>query len=547
MDSDTPSPVGPPRRAALLAALLPLAIGCEVVPPEPEILFTDVTAAAGIVAHHRLPPAGLTNIVDSNGGGAAFVDLDGDGWLDLLFAAGPRSPDPGADPSRHGGLRAFRSLGQGRFEDATARWGLPPRGSGVAWAAADIDGDGDRDLYLVDDGPNRLFENTGEGVLRDISSTAGVADPGCGVGAVFLDIDADHDLDLYVANYVEFDPRRPAQFRAGAYPGPLAWPAQRDRLYRNRGDGSFEDVTGPSGIGAFAGRAMSVTAADLDSDTDPDLYVLNDATPSFVFLNDGAGRFVEAGRRVGLALGAGGRASAAMAIGFGDLDGDGHLDVSVSDDQAASIFTRVAPGRYRDRAGESGMIELTRDCVGWSHNLLDVDRDGDLDIFTVTGGLTSPLPQPDLLALNSGKGVFTNAAPRAGPYFTTSRTGRCSVAGDYDNDGDQDLFITTLHDTPVLLRNDSPGNPGWITLDLVGRRNRDAFGARVIVEAGGRRQVAEARCPTTFLGQDDPRLHFGLGPGVERVDRLIIVWPDGTREERRDLVARRIVVVRKGE
>ncbi|MAE70800.1 MAG: RNA-binding protein, partial [Gemmatimonadetes bacterium] len=362
----------------------------------PAPLFTDVTVEAGIDARHSLPPAGITDIVDSNGGGAAFVDLDDDGWLDLLVAGGTRSPDPDADSARHGGLRAYRNQRDGSFEDVTEAWGLPPEGTGIAWSAADFYGDGDRDLYLVDREPNRLFENLGGGELRDITARGGVGDAGFGISVAFFDMEGDGDLDLYCANYLEFDENPPSQYRAGAHPGPLAWPAQADLLYRNRGDGTFEDVSGPSGIAAVAGRAMSVTAADLDEDRDQDLYVLNDATPSYVFLNDGYGRFVESGARCGLALGRGGRPVAAMAIGIGDLDADGHLDVTVSDDVAGSVFTRVAPGVYEDRAGRSGLPELMQNCVSWGHNLFDADRDGDLDIFTVNGGLTTPIPQVDV-------------------------------------------------------------------------------------------------------------------------------------------------------
>ncbi len=195
--------------------------------PRPAPLFTDVTVAAGIDAHHSLPPDGITNIVDSNGGGAAFVDVDGDGWLDLLVAGGARSPDPGADPARHGGLRAYRNLHDGRFEDATESWGLPRDGTGVAWAVADFDGDGDRDLYLVDYGPNHLYENLGGGELRDITDRAGVGDARFGIGAVFFDMDGDGDLDLYCANYLEFDESPPSQYRSGPIPVPLPGPLRR--------------------------------------------------------------------------------------------------------------------------------------------------------------------------------------------------------------------------------------------------------------------------------------------------------------------------------
>ncbi len=526
------------------------AAGCRcseppAAPPPPPVArgpaFTEVTARAGIAHRHRLPAAGLTNIVDSNGGGAAFSDLDGDGWLELVVVGGPRSPQPGADPQRNGGLALYHNRRDGTFEDVTTRRGLPRDGSAVAVAVGDVDGDGDRDLYLVDDGDNRLYENTGGGRLVDVTARAGVGEPGCGVSAVFFDRDGDGDLDLYVANYVVFDRTRPEHFRASAYPGPLAYPPQADVLYDNRGDGTFSDVSAATGVAGMAGRGMSVTAADLDEDGDTDLYVLNDATPSFVFVNDGSGRFTESGLLSGLALGRSGEANAAMAIGVGDVDGDGRLDVTVSDDRAGTVYAHVHPGLYDDRAEQSGVAGLTREGVSWGHALLDFDRDGDLDLLTVNGGLNRAEPQRDVLLRNRGDGTFEDASPDGGPWFSSRHPGRGSALGDYDNDGDLDVVITHLDDAAALLRNDTPGDPGWLTLDLVGRHGRDAFGAVVTVEAGGRRQVAACRCGTTFLGQDDPRVHLGLGPGVDRVDRLQVRWPDGRELRLEGVRARQIL------
>jgi enediyne biosynthesis protein E4 len=522
--------------------------GAELPPLPPRSAsqrFTDVTAAAGVQAFHRLPTPELTNIVDAVGAGAAFADLDGDGWLDLVVLGGPRSPATDRRRAEHGGLRIYRNLRNGRFEDITRRSGVPRDGTAVAVAIGDIDGDGHRDLYLVDRGPNRLYRNLGTAVFDDITRKSGVGDPRFGIGAIFFDMDRDGDLDLYLANYLEFDPSDTHYFSPDGFPSPLAYNPQPDVLYRNRGDGTFEDVSSSFGIGDHVARGMSLAAADFDDDGDTDVFVANDATENFLFVNQGGMRFSEEGFVSGVAMGENGEQTSAMAADVGDVDGDGQLDLAVSDTAFGALYRRVSPGFFVDEGMQFGVGVLCGQFVSWGQNFLDFDNDGDLDLFVVNGGLHHLVGWQDLLLRNDGAGRFEDASDDGGRYFQERHVGRGSVTGDYDNDGDIDLFVTNLQGRPTLLRNDASGDHSWITLDLVGTELRDPVGTRVELQAGGRTFIAEHRFSTAYLGQSDPRLHFGLGE-VDSVDRIQIRWPDGTLQTLTGTPTRRILRIQEG-
>jgi len=506
-----------------------------------------VTRAAGIHARHRLPAAGLGNVVDAMGSGAAFADLDGDDWLDLVVLGGPKSPQSTGGESKGAGILVYRNLRNGRFADITEASGIPSDGTGVAVAIADVDGDQDRDLFIVDRGRNRLYLNRGDAVFEEATDRAGLGDALFGIGAVFFDMEGDGDLDLYVANYLEFDPSQTAYFAPDGFPGPRSYSAAPDVLYRNQGAGSFEDVSSSSGIASLMGRGMSVAVLDVDDDGDADIFVANDVTANFLFLNNGEGGFSEGGLLAGVAIGGSGEETSAMATDVGDVDGDGQLDLAVSDTAFGALYQRVRPGFFVDQVMTSGIGPVSAQYVSWGQNLLDFDNDGDLDLFVANGGLHQVVGWEDLLLRNVGGGRYQDASLDGGPHFTTRQVSRSSITGDYDNDGDIDLFVTNLDGEHVLLRNDAADDASWITLDLVGRGARDPFGARVEVDAGGKTMVAEARCPTAYLGQSDPRVHFGLAAGVEIVEEIRIVWPAGGVHVLQDVPTRQIVVVREKE
>jgi len=515
------------------------------LPPSEGTGFVEVAEAAGLSASNRLPSDRLTNVVDSLGGGAAFSDLDDDGWPDLVVLGGALSPDSSPEGRENGGVHLYRNRGNGVFVEMGGRSGIPTDSTAVAVAVGDVDGDGDRDLFLTDRGPNHLYLNRGDGTFVERSEEAHLGDPRFGAACVFFDMDSDGDLDLYVGNYLNFDPGENAFYAPTGFPGPLAYEAESDILYRNDGTGRFEDVSEESGIAALQGRAMSVAASDFDEDGDVDLFVANDATENFLLLNDGSGGFTEAGSKAGLAFGDMGERTSAMAAEVGDVDGDGFLDVTVSDTAYGALYIRQAPGRYRDFSMQAGVARACGRFVSWGQNLFDVDADGDLDLFVVNGGLHHLVGWQDQLLLNDGSGKFEERSDDYGAHFREAEVGRASITADYDNDGDLDVLVTRLAGSVRLLRNDTPGDFGWITLDLVGARSRDPLGARVEVESGGSRQFAVLRCRTAYLGQSDSRLYFGLGEGVGEVDRITITWPEGEVQTLEDVPARRVLRIQR--
>ena len=495
----------------------------------PRDIFEDVTLSAGIDFVHQFCHRRIANIVLSNGSGGAVLDCDGDGWMDIyLVNWGPLEgvTAPGFCAEREPN-RLYRNRGDGTFEDVTAEAGLGGAGFSSAATAGDYDNDGHTDLYIVNIGKNQLFRNRGDGTFLEVTDRAGVGDAQTGISAAFLDADGDGHLDLFVANYLTFDPSTVSEQNPGAYPGPLAYPGEANVLYRNRGDGTFEDVTRQSGLYAPGHRAMSVTAFDCDWDGDTDLYVSNDDTPNALWLNDGKGHFRDVALEAGVAFNSIGEAPGSMNAAIGDVDQDGLIDILVTRLGYGSLYLRRPGGHYDDRMWASGLGRLTQRYVGWGGALLDFDNNGRRDIFIANGDaftLEGTLP---LLLENLGQAQFTNAVARGGRAFQQKLNGRGSAVLDYNNDGKTDLLMTVLADRPVLLQNRDASGHHWITLDLEGTRgNRDGYGALVTLTAGARVWKAEAMCNTGFLMQSDPRVHFGLGD-ARQIDAIEIRWPGG--------------------
>jgi hypothetical protein len=392
--------------------------------------------------------------------------------------------------------------------------------------AADYDNDGHTDLFVTGVGSCHLYHNRGDGTFEDVTEKAGVADSGgTSIGAVFFDADNDGYLDLFVANYLTFDPKYQLYFNPDAYPGPLSYKSQFNKLYRNRGNGTFEDVSDSSGIKIPGHRAMSVAVFDCNGDGAPDLYISNDGTPNLLLLNDGKGHFRDTAPEAGVAFNAMGEAAGSMAATIGDCNGDGYEDILVTRFGYGSLYMGTAKGNYDDRMMASGLGGLTAQFVGWGGCFIDFDNSGHLDIFIANGDPHYLVGWESLLLENSGEGVYRDAVEKGGAFFKTKIRARGCAAADYDNDGRIDLLATTIADRPFLLHNRDRSGNHWLTLDLVGTRsNRDGFGTKVKLSAGGKTFVAEARCAFGFLMQSDRRLHFGLG-NATTVDRMEIRWP----------------------
>jgi len=522
-----------------------------ITPPivaEPNDIFEDVTEKAGVNFANQFCDSRIANIIESNGAGGTWLDYDGDGLLDLyLVNSGPlegvthHAPGTARQPNR-----LYRNRGDGTFEDVTKKAGVEGAGYGTAAIAADYDNDGHVDLYVTGVGRSILYHSRGDGTFEDVTAKAGVADVGgTALGAVFLDVDNDGYLDLFVANYLTFDPSYQLYFSADAYPGPLAYKAQFNKLYRNRGNGTFEDVSEASGIQIPGHRAMSVAVLDYNRDGAPDLYLSNDGTPNVLLVNDGKGHFKDLAPQAGVAFNAMGEAAGSMAATIGDCNGDGYEDILVTRLGYGSLYMGNAKGAYDDRMMASGLGSLTAQFVGWGGCFLDFNNDGNMDILIANGDAHYLVGWESLLLENQGGGNFIDAAAKGGTYFKTKVRARGSSVADFDNDGRMDILVTAMGDRCFLLHNrDNSGNH-WITLDLQGTKsNRDGFGAMVKLTAGGKEYSAEARCAFGFLMQSDRRPHFGLGK-AGTVDRIEIKWPSKQVQELRNVKVDQILKVKE--
>jgi len=524
------------------------------------VRFVDVAAEVGLVFHHTNGASAEKHLAETMGAGGVLFDVDDDGWLDaFLVDSGSIAGEVPVAP-RH---RLFRNRGDGTFADITAASGLVGEAYGMGACAADYDNDGAIDLYVTSAGPNTLYRGDGTGAFTDVTRAAGVGSPAFGASCLFIDIDRDGDVDLYVTNYVDTDARHhvfcgDVTGRQRAYCHPLNYEPQTDTLYRNEGDGTFTDVTRSSGVLLDEGNGLGVVATDYDADDWPDLFVANDAVPDFLYRNDGNGGLEEVGLLAGVSVASDGRARSGMGTDAGDYDGDGLLDLFVTNFelQTHTLFQNLGDGLFVDVTFESGLRQATQPFVGFGTDFLDIDDDGDLDLAIANGHVldvpdaaypNAVYAQRNLLLRNDGRGRFEDITRDAGPGFALVKVSRGLLSGDIDNDGDLDLLVTNNGQTVDLLRNEE-GNPGRALLvRLVGTgSNRSAVGARLELTAGGRRQLREVRAGSGYLGQSDLRVHFGLGD-VETVERLEVRWPSGGTDTIEGLPAGHVVTVREGK
>lgn len=517
-------------------------------PAPDDDFYQEISREIGLDFVHSIGDSHLDNIVESSAGGAAFLDFDQDGYLDLYITSGTwvENLSEGDQPEKMPGNHLYRNRQDGTFEDVTKKAGVGGPWYSMGVTAGDFNNDGYPDIYISNYGPNVLLKNNGNGSFTDITKKAGVGGgQEFSVGSVWLDYDNDGFLDLYVGNYLNFDPGYKYYYAPDGFPGPMAYDSQKDILYHNRGDGTFEDVTEAMGINDLDGRAMGVGAADYDEDGFVDIYVANDHTLNYLFHNDGGKKFTDRGTMSGTAFSQAGEATVSMSVDFADYNNDGLLDMFVSDDTYCSLYRNEGNGTYSDRSYPSGLAIVCAQFVGWSSTFVDYDNDGDVDIFKTNGALKHLYGHEDQLLENVDGEKFTDVSLQRGKYFSNEYVGRGTCVGDYDNDGDMDVLIVNLNDHCRFLRNNKGNQNNWLTLDLKGTSgNSEGAGARIKISSGGKEQIAQKKTTTGYLSQNDPRIHFGLGKN-EIVEKIEIKWPSGKVQVLENIKANQIVEVKE--
>jgi len=520
--------------------------------------FTNVAQSAGLRSPVIYGASGQADyILEVMGCGAAFLDYDNDGWLDIVLLTGRRLQVTPEGAS----IRLYHNNRDGTFADATAKSGLGRSVWATGITVGDYDNDGNDDLFITCWGQNLLFHNNGDGTFSDVTEKAGLLHPGdrFGAGCTWIDYDRDGRLDLFVSHYAVFDREKiPARgkdpacnyFGVPTLCGPGGLEQEPCRLYRNNGDGTFSDVSAKSGIGAVKpGYAMTAIATDLDGDGWPDIYVACDSTPSLLFRNNHDGTFTEEGLERGVSLSEDGKEQAGMGLGIGDAHGEGHLDILKTHFRGDTnvLYRNNGKGSFRDVTLRSGLGVETR-FVGWGAAIADLDNDGLADLFLTTGMVypeVEPWKTPSLIFRNLGAGKFEELLSEAGPGIAEAHSSRGAAFGDFDNDGDIDILLVNLNEPPSLLRNDCKGVGHWLKVLLVGTTsNRSAIGAQVVAAFGERKQAQAVLAQSSYLSVNDRRLHFGLGPATSA--RLEILWPNGNRESIENVAADQLVVIKEG-
>jgi hypothetical protein len=467
--------------------------------------------------------------------------------------------------------RLYRNNRDGTFTDVTAKAGLLRGGWGQGVCVGDYDNDGFDDLFVTYWGQNALYHNNGDGTFTDVTARAGLVQAGprprWNTGCCFLDYDRDGHLDLFVANYLDLDLSATPAMGSGQYChwkgipvmcGPKGLPAARNILYHNRGDGNFEDVSEKAGIYKTSGHyAFTALTGDFDNDGWPDIYVACDSTPSILYHNNHDGTFTDIAIPSGCAYNEDGQEQAGMGASAGDYNCDGWLDIFKTNfsDDTSSLYRNNGDGTFTDATVSAGMGLNTR-YLGWGCGFADVDNDGWQDVFLANGhvypeleqaGLDTPFKEPKILYRNLSNGRFEDVSARAGPGLGLPRSARGVAFGDFDNDGDLDIVVNNMNDTPTLLRNDVGNQNRWLKVKTIGTRsNRTGIGARVRVVVGNHVQTDEVRSGGSYISQNDLRLHFGLGSAT-RADLVEIRWPSGQVDRLKDVETNQVIHVQEGK
>ncbi len=523
-----------------------------------QIEFVDITDEAGIDFRHVNAATGQKYLIETMGPGCAFLDYDGDGYLDIYLVNG--APLPGFQSEVPPANALYRNNHDGTFSDVTGEAGVQGPGYGMGAAAGDYNNDGFPDLYVTNYGSSLLYRNNGDGTFSETAEAAGVNNSAWGTSAAFFDYDNDGWLDLYVANYLDFRLENNTycgvRSKYRSYCHPDEFDGVPDVLYHNNGDGTFSEVSQLAGIADPAGKGLGVVAADFNQDGYQDVYVANDAVPNFLYINRGDGTFEEIGTLAGAAYSSDGKAQSGMGTAVGDYNGDGYIDILVTNlsNEGHTLYRREGEDFFfRDVTFPSGVGRPSLLLTGWGAGFFDYDNDGDEDILVANGHvmdnielLNSSLTylQPALL-LENQTGKYVDVSSNSGAALSTLRAGRGLALGDIDNDGDIDVLMCSCNQRAVLLRNDGGSRNHWLTIKATGRAsNRDGIGVKVRLTVGGKSQSKEMVAGGSYLSSNDRSLHFGLGPN-RVVEQIEIQWPSGKSQVLEEIAADRVLKVKE--
>jgi len=535
-----------------------ICISTVVYGQKKNIVFTDVTKQARIDFKYTFGDYTYENILESSGSGVTVFDYNNDHLMDLYMMNGTYIEgisDPEGKVFNNTPDKLYKNNGNGTFSEVSKIAGVDDTNWSMAAGAIDYDNDGDEDLYLLNYGPNVFYRNNGNGTFTDITNSLGLRGPEklngftkWSIGVAFWDYNRDGRLDAMVGNFLAFDRAVVSPTSPDIMPHPSLYQGQASMLYEQQSDGKFVDVTRKNNLYYPDSKCMGLTVFDYDNDGDLDIYQANDHHMNYLFRCDN-GKYQEVAISSGVASNSQGIGTGSMHGTIGDIDGDGLIDILVSDLDYGALYRNLGNGLFQDITETSGIAAPFAGKGTWGAALFDYDNDGDLDIFAANGTAEELILQYPLLLENDGGGHFRNVGRERGVYFSTKRSGRGLAIWDYDNDGDLDIIVShvDLKATAALLRNDGGNANHWIGLTLKGKNGpASAISAIVTVTAGAKKQVLVNQWATSYLSNNDPRLHIGLGQ-QKYVDQIEIIWSDGKKEVYKDIAADRYLTIQQGK
>lgn len=524
----------------------------------PDISFTDITKQSGIDFRYTFGDNSYVNILESSGSGVSILDYNGDGHMDLYLLNG-RYLEGISDSNGKGNANAYNHLyknnGDGTFTEVSKQVGIDDNHWSMAAGTIDYEGDGDTDIFLMNYGPNVVYINQGDGTFANVTEEFGLEGPEklngftkWSVSVAFWDYNLDGTLEIVMGNFLAFNPMYKSPANPDLMPHPAEYAGQPTLIYQREPEGKFMDITKKLDLYYPNSKCMGLTIFDYDDDGNLDLFQSNDHQKNFMFRNNGHGGFKETAIASGIAVNDRGQPTGSMHGSIGDVDGDGLIDLLVTDLRYGALYRNLGDGLYDDITEIAGIAFEFDNKGQWAAALFDYDNDGDLDIFSTCGTAEKLVDQFPLLLENNGKAQFTNVGKKRGKYFQQKYSGRGAAVWDFDNDGDLDIIISHINpgSKATLLRNDGGNKRNWIGLDLIGKSTGSAIGAKVTIKSGDLLQTKINQWATSYLSFNDPRLHFGLG-NEQKIDKLEIRWSDGEVELISDIGVNQYIKIHQGK